>query len=250
MSPEQRKKKAAEIWQTLSAIDVSPYVQKRQRLDYLPWERAWSLLMDHYPQAVLAFERFDGRDVMTYVDGTCAVFCSIEIDGVTREMSLPVMDNKHRAIKGGEGRGPDSREVSDARQRGWVTCLAMHGLGHSVFCGDGLPSAGPAAPEAAPLARPRPSAPQGPSSPETQALQARIEAHQTQHDLYEDDDARHAIQRAPRVVHDYLMSVWTGHEEVLQHRAQNEGLRVIARPDFSARDNAAVVGRVQDTAAQ
>jgi len=243
MSPEQRKKKAAEIWQTLSAIDVSQHVQKRQGLSFLSWAWAWGVLMEHYPQASVSFERFDGLDVMTYADGTCSVHVTVEIDGITREMWLPVMDHRHKAQP-----NPTSRQISDAKQRASCKALALFGLAHYIYAGEDLPPQD--TPEAAPLARPRPSAPQGPSSPETQALQARIEAHQTQHDLYEDDEARHAIQRAPRVVHDYLMSVWTGHEEVLKHRAQNEGLRVIPRPDFSARDNAAVVGRVQDTAAQ
>ncbi len=51
MSPEQRKNKCAEIWQTLSAVDVSAHVEKRAGLSYLSWAWAWGVLMEHYPQA-------------------------------------------------------------------------------------------------------------------------------------------------------------------------------------------------------
>jgi len=71
--------------------------------------------MKHYPGAEYEFERFDARDCMTYPDGSAAVFCRLTIDGITREMSLPVMDHRHRAIKAnadGSG-GPDA-------QRGWL----------------------------------------------------------------------------------------------------------------------------------
>ena len=222
MTPEQRRKKAAEIWKTLAGIDVSKWIQKRQGLDYLPWERAWSLLMEHYPEAVLTFERFGDRDVMTYEDGTCAVFCTIEIDGVIRDMSLPVMDHRHKAIS-----QPSSRQVSDARQRCWVKCLAMHGLGHSVFCGDGLPSVQPA--ETAP-ATPRPGVGTKPTRPVNggskaapvdarhKALADSIASKRTLAELYGDDILKGAIKSLQDDLsgsYGQLMTSWVAREKAL-----------------------------------
>ena len=161
MANDPKTIKAADIWSKLAAIDVSPHVEKRNGLSYLSWAWAWAELMKHYPGAEYEFERFDARDCMTYPDGSAAVFCRLTIDGITREMSLPVMDHRHRAIKAnadGSG-GPDARAVSDARARCLVKAMALFGLGHNRYAGSDLPTAPAvetAKPRQAPPAAPRP----------------------------------------------------------------------------------------------
>ena len=49
----------AEIWDTLSKVDVSEYVEEKMNLSYLSWSRAWWLLMEHYPEAT--YEYHEGR---------------------------------------------------------------------------------------------------------------------------------------------------------------------------------------------
>ena len=50
-------------------------------------------------------------------------------------MWLPVMDNRNNAIS-----NPTSRQISDAKMRCLVKCIAMFGLGHYIFAGEDLPS--------------------------------------------------------------------------------------------------------------
>ena len=42
---------AKEIWDTLSKIDVSKFIEKKQSLSYLSWARAWMFLKTNFPDA-------------------------------------------------------------------------------------------------------------------------------------------------------------------------------------------------------
>ena len=66
----------AEIWDTLSKVDVSEYVEEKMNLSYLSWSRAWWLLMEHYPEAT--YEYHEGRK---FADGTVEVSVTIHIGG-------------------------------------------------------------------------------------------------------------------------------------------------------------------------
>jgi len=227
MTPDQKKKKAAEIWKTLSAIDCSEHVEKRNGLSYLSWSWAWRVLMQHYPDAEYSFERFDGTDVMRYADGTCAVFCTLTIDGLTREMSLPVFDHRHRSIK-----DPDSAAINKNRMRCLVKCIGLFGLGLYLYSGEDLPST-PAVehPPAKPKPRPAPAALPVP----TNGLAQRIAAKSSLQDLYADDSLRHAVADLPSgKERSGLVAAWRDREEALGGHPQR------TRPDFDARDQAAV----------
>jgi len=144
---------AGEIWNTLSAIDVSKHTEKRRQgsieLSYLSWANAWAYAMAHYPELTVKWHGMTDkdnvtRDVTTYEDGSCSVCCSITIGEVKREMWLPVMDYRNNAIigtVGADGRptGPDARAISDAKQRCLVKCLAAYGLGHYLYSGEDVP---------------------------------------------------------------------------------------------------------------
>lgn len=145
---------AKEIWDTLSAIDVSDHIEKKGNLSYLSWAWAWGVLMQHYPQANYHFEE---NEVLP--DGSVTVYVSMEIDGVQRTMHLPVMDNRNNSIF-----GPSSRQISDSRMRCLVKCIAMYGLGHYIYAGEDIPQ--PAAPgQEQPQGRPERVAPGEPVTP-------------------------------------------------------------------------------------
>jgi hypothetical protein len=57
------------------------------------------------------------------------------------------MDYKNKAIV-----NPDARDISDTRMRCLVKCLALYGLGHSIFGGEDVPRA--AEPKEAPKPKP------------------------------------------------------------------------------------------------
>lgn len=127
------------IWDTLSAINVQPYVKKKQGLTYLSWAWAWGVMMDYYPDLSVEWSGSYGEgqmhpDVHFYPDGSAMVECTVEIHGNVRSMWLPVMDNRMNATK-----NPSARDISDAKQRCLVKCFAIFGLGHYIYAGEDLP---------------------------------------------------------------------------------------------------------------
>ena len=140
MATARKDPTAKEVWDTLSGINVNEHTEEKGGLTYLSWAWAWSIMMDHYPELTVKWHGMtdsDGvtRDVTIYPGGTASVCCSVTIgDHVRREMWLPVMDYKNKAIA-----NPDSRAISDAKQRCLTKCLGILGLGAYVYAGEDLP---------------------------------------------------------------------------------------------------------------
>jgi hypothetical protein len=116
------------IWETLSKIDVSKHVEKKNGLSYLSWAWAWGVLMEHFPHAEYSFSSPE-----LHQDGTVTIHCDVMIGNCLRTMWLPVMDYKNNAIK-----NPDARKISDTKMRTFVKCLAMFGLGHYIYAGEDI----------------------------------------------------------------------------------------------------------------
>lgn len=121
----------ASIWATLSKVDVSDRIEKKGDLSYLSWAWAWGTLMEHYPQAEYSFQEPE-----VAADGSVMVYCTVTIDGLSRQMWLPVMDYRNRAIP-----SPNAFQVNTARMRCLVKCLGIWGLGHYIYAGEDLPNA-------------------------------------------------------------------------------------------------------------
>ena len=117
-----------DIWKTLSTIDVSKHVEKKNGLSYLSWAWAWGVLMEHFPHAEYSFSSPE-----LHQDGTVTVHCDVMIGYCHRTMWLPVMDYKNAAVK-----NPDARKISDTKMRTLVKCLAMFGLGHYIYAGEDI----------------------------------------------------------------------------------------------------------------
>lgn len=119
--PEAKKKT---VFETMSAIDVSSYLFKKNGMSYLPWSRAIELLKLNYsdakvtectfectkPMSTLFTKTKDGEtyDVLYdkiempyFTDGrTCFVKTRLEIpsQGIDEYCTLPVMDYKNQCI--------------------------------------------------------------------------------------------------------------------------------------------------------
>ena len=96
-------------------------------------------MMDHYPDLVVKWHGMQDengvtRDTTTYPGGTASVSCNVTIGDVRRDMWLPVMDYKNKAIV-----DPDSRAISDAKQRCLTKCFGIFGLGCYLYAGSDLP---------------------------------------------------------------------------------------------------------------
>ena len=116
------------IWKKLSAIDVSAKIEKKGRLNYLSWAWAWGELMDNYPSATYSFLPNE-----YHVDDSVTVHCTLTVEGLTRSMWLPVMDNKNNSVS-----NPTSRQISDTKMRCLTKCIAMFGLGHNIYAGEDI----------------------------------------------------------------------------------------------------------------
>jgi hypothetical protein len=115
-----------QIWDTFSKIDVSGHVEKKNGLDYLSWAFAISKLNEHYPNNSYAFTEttLDGGTVMT----ECVMTIQDGKETAIRTMWLPVMDYRNKAIA-----NPDAFAINTTRMRCLVKCLAMWGLGLSLY---------------------------------------------------------------------------------------------------------------------
>lgn len=148
---------AKQIWNTLSKVDVSKHTEDRGGLTYLSWAWAWGVMMEHYPDLEVKWhgqrdENGIMHDITIYPGGSSMVNCSVTIGDVTREMWLPVMDYRHKAIA-----NADSRSISDARMRCLTKCFALFGLGHYIYAGEDTPKA--SANEASPVSPVSPEPP-------------------------------------------------------------------------------------------
>jgi hypothetical protein len=119
----------SEIYSTLSALDLSKFVQKKMGLTFLPWANAWEILMKYYPSSTYTIHPSE-----SFSDGSMEVWVEVTIEGHVRKMWLPVMDNRNNAVV-----CPNARQVSDARMRCLVKCLALFGLGLYIYQGEDLP---------------------------------------------------------------------------------------------------------------
>ena len=167
---------AKSVFDTLSAIDLSKRTEKKNGLTYLSWPWAWQEVVKRYPDASYEIIR-DGSGTPYFFDQATGymVFTSITINGVTRDMWLPVMDGANKAMldrpytyegtnqnfryatKGEDGVYRDKYgnvqtkyiqktvnaatmfDINKTIMRCLVKNLAMFGLGLYIYAGEDLP---------------------------------------------------------------------------------------------------------------
>ena len=89
------------MFEALSALDLSPLVEKRDNLTYLSWGNCFSVLKQIYPMATYRVIKNPATGLPYFTDPNVGIFVytEVEIEGVTTECFLPVMDNKNKAMK-------------------------------------------------------------------------------------------------------------------------------------------------------
>lgn len=150
------KKKS--VFQTLNEINVNEHTEKKNGLTYLSWAWAWAELQKMYPDATYEVSKY-GEDQKPYIyDENLGYMChtTITIEGTTREMWLPVMDNKNKAMKNepytyqswnGYKKVYEEKKVEAATMfdinttimRCLVKNIGMFGLGLYIYAGEDLP---------------------------------------------------------------------------------------------------------------
>lgn len=128
------KKKS--VFETLSAIDVSGKIEKKNGLSYVSWAWAWYFAKREYPDAF--FTVYENEEGLNYhTDGrTCWVKTGVTIEGIELIEYLPVMDNRNASIP---AQKVTSTDINKSIQRSLTKALARHGLGLCVYAGEDLP---------------------------------------------------------------------------------------------------------------
>ena len=144
MTATNKDPTAKQIWDKLSKVNVNEHTEHKvvgnRKLTYLSWAWAWTEMMGHYPQLAVKWhgmtdENGVTRDITTYPGGTAAVTCSVTIGEVKREMWLPVMDHRNKAII-----EPDSFAINTAKMRCLTKAFSLFGLGAYIYAGEDLPT--------------------------------------------------------------------------------------------------------------
>lgn len=140
----------SETFKKLKAIDVSPYVKVKNKLSYISWSVAWRLVIEVCPEATYELKTFDGGMPCKITPFGAFVSTSVTIDGITREMTLPVLDGANKSLKSEAYEyttkyGKKSVEalnafdINKAQMRCLVKNLGVFGLGLDLYIGYDLP---------------------------------------------------------------------------------------------------------------
>ena len=142
------------VFEILSSLNVNEHVEKKNTgkcsLSYLSWTYALAEVLKRYPDATWEVKLFDGKPYIYDENTGYMVFTSVTINGVTREMWLPVMDshndamlNKPYEVKTKYGSYTVDKctmfDVNKTIMRCITKNLAAFGLGLYIYSGEDLP---------------------------------------------------------------------------------------------------------------
>ena len=151
-----------ELQNKLLALNVNERVEEKNGLSYLSWSWAWTELLKMCPDATYEIKKFGDKQLPYVYDEETGymVFTSMTINGITREMWLPVMDNANKAmlnhvykykikkfntktkqweILEKEVQPATMFDVNKTIMRCLVKNIAMFGLGMYIYSGEDLP---------------------------------------------------------------------------------------------------------------
>ena len=144
-------------FETLYSLNVNENVEKKNGLSYLSWSWAIAEVLKKYPDMTYEILRFENNLPYTYDENTgYMVFTKVTIEGITREMWLPVMDGANKAMLDHEytyqvknyktGEITDKTvakatmfDINKTIMRCLTKNLAMFGLGLYIYAGEDLP---------------------------------------------------------------------------------------------------------------
>lgn len=123
------------VFQTLSEIDITSKIKKKNKMDYLPWSSAWDFIKNTYPNAAYRIVKTENGCIYHNDGKTCWVETEVTIEDEIQTEVLPVLDHRNQAI------GLDkvtSSDVNKSIKRCLVKNLALFGLGLSLWNGEEL----------------------------------------------------------------------------------------------------------------
>lgn len=147
---EKTTSKVESVYERLSKVDVTPFAEKKNGLNYLSWAKAWGLVKSIYPEANYSFREYpyfiqiaDGsyqqcgtRDYLRTEYGV-EVEASVIIQGQKYSSKLYVMDYHNRAM---DPNKVTLFEINKTQMRALTKAVAFAGLGLNIYAGEDLPS--------------------------------------------------------------------------------------------------------------
>ena len=117
-------------YKQLRAIDVTPFIEQKGKLNYISWANALDLLLQQDPMAT-----WDFLDVV-YYNETAMVGCDLHVFDKRVVMQLPVLTNNNQPIK-----NPNAFDINRAQMRCLTKAIsAGTGIGLiQLYADDALP---------------------------------------------------------------------------------------------------------------
>lgn len=126
------------IFQTLSEVDITEHIKKKNNIMYLPWSKAWMVIKTIYPKAEFRVMQSAGGN-RYHTDGKTAwVETCLTIGDATEREALAVMDYKNASIPLDK---LTSADVENSIKRCFVKNAALFGLGLSLWTGEEISGA-------------------------------------------------------------------------------------------------------------
>ena len=145
------------MFEELYALNVNENTEKKNGLTYLSWAWAVAEVLKKVPDMTYEIMRFENNLPYVYDENTgYMVFTKVTMNGITREMWLPVMDGANKTMldheytyqvkdyKTGEVREKTVAkatmfDINKTIMRCLTKNLAMFGLGLYIYAGEDLP---------------------------------------------------------------------------------------------------------------
>ena len=145
-----------EIVKELLELNVNDRTEEKNGLTYLSWSWAWQEVLKKCPDATYEICKFENNLPYVYDEKIgYMVFTKVSINGITREMWLPVMDGANKTmldheytykVKGYNGNEIEKTvkaatmfDINKTIMRCLTKNLAMFGLGLYIYSGEDLP---------------------------------------------------------------------------------------------------------------
>jgi len=159
------------MFEKLSAIDVSEYVEQKNGFSFVSWPNAVKKLRENDPTATWEVKRFlDSKgNQVPYLHSDLGYFVEVAVTcgGVTISQIHPVLGENYVPLL-----SPTPFDINTSIARCLVKAIGLHGLGLSVYAGEDLPRDGAGVKDAGTAAE----AEKKPPTDEAVQLIAQIEA--------------------------------------------------------------------------
>jgi hypothetical protein len=138
-----------EVFEKLNRVDIKPFVKQKNGLSYISWAVAWRMIIELFPDATYEFVNYDGVPFKMTPYGAF-VSTTMTIGGVTRPMTLPVLDGANKSLKdkayeyttkhGSKSVAEITAfDINKAQMRCLVKNASVFGLGIDLYIGYDLP---------------------------------------------------------------------------------------------------------------